>query len=51
MEASEAQAALESGGLLSKATLGTIANKENLSDGDVYMMLKDAVEKQAGAKF
>jgi len=51
VEAGEAQAALESGGLLSKATLGIIANKEKLSDGDVYMMLKDAVEKQAGAKF
>ncbi|MFD7524266.1 FAD-dependent oxidoreductase [Paenibacillus chitinolyticus] len=51
VEAAEAQAALESGGLLSKATLGIIANKEKLSDGDVYMMLKDAVEKQAGAKF
>ncbi|EGL15512.1 MULTISPECIES: FAD-dependent oxidoreductase [unclassified Paenibacillus] len=51
VEAAEAQAALENGGLLSKATLGIIANKEKLSDGDVYMMLKDAVEKQAGVKF
>ncbi|WP_409342129.1 FAD-dependent oxidoreductase [Paenibacillus sp. MBLB4367] len=47
----DAQAELESKGMLSKATVDGIGNKEKLTDGDVFMMLKDAVEKKTGNTF
>lgn len=46
-----AQAELESNGLLSKSTVDMIGNKEKLTDGEVFMMLKDAVEKRTGVTF
>ncbi|MNI05643.1 dihydrolipoamide dehydrogenase [compost metagenome] len=39
--AAEAQAELLSKGLLTQATVESIANKQSLSNGDTYMMLKD----------
>ncbi len=47
----EAQAELERNGLLGSDTIRIIKNKRRLTDGDAFMMLKDAVEKLTGAPF
>jgi len=46
-----AQSELEKNGMLGKATVDGIGNQAKLTDGDVFMMLKDAVEKRAGVTF
>ncbi|MBP1997087.1 FAD-dependent oxidoreductase [Paenibacillus eucommiae] len=47
----EAQAKLQEKGFLSKATIDGIKNKQKLTNGDAFMMLKDMAESVAGAKF
>ncbi|PYI56977.1 FAD-dependent oxidoreductase [Paenibacillus flagellatus] len=49
--AETAQAELESGGWLSKETIGMFKDERKLTDGEAYMMLKDAIAKAAGATF
>lgn len=44
----DAQAVLEQNSLLSRATLDTILDPAKLTDGNVFMMLKDAVGKLTG---
>ncbi|GIP39242.1 hypothetical protein J31TS4_25220 [Paenibacillus sp. J31TS4] len=49
--ADKAAAELESKGLVTKATLDLIADKQNLTNGDTYLLLKDVLSRLAGAKF
>jgi hypothetical protein len=49
--AETARAELERRGLLTKETVAMIRDERKLTDGEAYMMLKDAIEKAAGAKF
>lgn len=51
LQPAEAEAELESKGLIRKATLDLIDDKKNLKDGEVYMILKDAVEALSGVQF
>lgn len=46
-----AQAELLSKGFVNKSTISLIANPNKLTDGDVFMMLKDTVEKLTGFRF
>lgn len=46
-----AMAELERKGLLARGTAGLIKDKNGLTDGDAFLLLKDAVEKLAGARF
>ncbi|WP_233568070.1 hypothetical protein [Cohnella faecalis] len=46
----KAQTELESRGILSKATVGLITNKDQLTDQQVYMIIKDALESVAGLR-
>lgn len=47
----DAQTLLESKGLLSADTVSHIKDKNRLTDGDVFLMLKDVVEKLTGFQF
>lgn len=47
----KAQAELQKKGLLTKDTVDMIENKEELTDGDSYMILKDVVESLVGIQF
>lgn len=49
--AEEAQAELESKGLLNKETVAGIENPEELTNGDSYMIFKDVLERLVGVKF
>lgn len=49
--AEAARAELERKGLLTGETVGMIKDERKLTDGEAYMMLKDAIEKAAGTKF
>lgn len=46
-----AQAELLSKGLINKSTIALIADPNKLTDGDVFMMLKDTVETLTGVRF
>jgi hypothetical protein len=47
----EAQAELLANGIISKATVDSIADKQNLTNGDAFMLLKDAVGSVVGKQF
>lgn len=47
----EAQAELQAKGIISKATVDSIADKQNLTNGDAFMLLRDAVGSLAGKQF
>lgn len=47
----EAQAELLAKGIISKATVDSIADKQNLTNGDAFMLLRDAVGSLAGKQF
>ncbi|RKN84862.1 FAD-dependent oxidoreductase [Paenibacillus ginsengarvi] len=49
--AETARAELESRGMLTKETVGMIKDERKLTDGEAYMMLKDAIVKAAGVTF
>lgn len=46
-----AQAELQSKGIISQATVDSIADKQNLTNGDAFMLLKDAVSSIVGKQF
>lgn len=46
-----AQAELQAKGIISQATVDSIADKQNLTNGDAYMLLKDAVGSIVGKQF
>ncbi|MEK3882032.1 FAD-dependent oxidoreductase [Paenibacillus sp. PL2-23] len=47
----DALARLKSEGMWTEASLGTIKNEQKLTNGDVYMLIKDTVAKAAGKTY
>lgn len=47
----ESPAVLQAKGIISKASVDLITDKQNLTNGDVYMLLKDTVGSLAGKEF
>lgn len=50
-EAGKAQAELLAKGVITQASLDTIANKQSLTNGDVYMLFKDMLERLVNVRF